>query len=116
MSSVRNPGKLGQIGLALSGGGVRATVFHLGVLARIAEDDLLESVSIISSFSGGSLGIVKLSCLAPFPPRSATFKLLIYCFSADGSPPQNGQILLNLTIPLGLYLKRRMRKTTCPIG
>ena len=34
---------LGKIGIALSGGGVRATVFHLGVLARLAEDDLLES-------------------------------------------------------------------------
>lgn len=55
MSGGGEPGKLGQIGLALSGGGVRATAFHFGMLARIAEDDLLESVSIISSVSGGTL-------------------------------------------------------------
>ena len=55
MSGGGEPGKLGQIGLALSGGGARATAFHFGVLARIAEDDLLESVSMISSVSGGSL-------------------------------------------------------------
>lgn len=47
--------EVGQIGLALSGGGVRATTFHLGVLARLAEDGLLESVTFISSVSGGSL-------------------------------------------------------------
>ncbi len=44
-----------NIGLALSGGGFRATVFHLGVLARLAEQDLLEKVTFISSVSGGSL-------------------------------------------------------------
>ena len=55
MSGGGEPGKVGRIGLALSGGGVRATAFHFGVLARISEDDLLESVSIVSSVSGGSL-------------------------------------------------------------
>lgn len=48
---------IGNIGIALSGGGVRATVFHLGVLARLAEDKLLESISFISSVSGGSLAV-----------------------------------------------------------
>ena len=55
MSASESKGKVGQIGLALSGGGVRATAFHLGVLTRLAEDDLLESVTFISSVSGGSL-------------------------------------------------------------
>ena len=36
-------------------GGCRALVFHLGVLARLASDDLLEEVSFISTVSGGSL-------------------------------------------------------------
>ena len=45
------------MGLALSGGGVRATVFHLGVLARLAEDDLLENINCLSSVSGGSLAV-----------------------------------------------------------
>ncbi len=44
-----------NIGLALSGGGMRAAVFHLGVLGRLAADGLLESVSFISTVSGGSL-------------------------------------------------------------
>lgn len=46
-----------HIGLALSGGGIRATVFHLGVLARLACDDLLENVKFLSTVSGGSLAI-----------------------------------------------------------
>lgn len=46
-----------QIGLALSGGGVRAAVFHLGLLARLAEDHLLESTKCISTVSGGSLAV-----------------------------------------------------------
>ncbi|TWU48636.1 Patatin-like phospholipase [Rubripirellula tenax] len=44
-----------KIALAFSGGGVRATVFHLGVLARLAREDLLDRVKIVSSVSGGSL-------------------------------------------------------------
>ena len=45
-----------KIGLALSGGGVRALVFHLGVLKRLAQESLLEEITQISSVSGGSLG------------------------------------------------------------
>ena len=44
-----------RIGLALSGGGVRAAAFHLGVLRRLAAEGLLERVSVISTVSGGSL-------------------------------------------------------------
>ena len=44
-----------KLSLALSGGGFRATVFHLGVLARLAEDDRLEDVNFLSTVSGGSL-------------------------------------------------------------
>lgn len=46
-----------RIGLALSGGGFRATVFHLGVLARLAKTDHLEQVEFLSTVSGGSLCI-----------------------------------------------------------
>jgi NTE family protein len=46
-----------NVGLALSGGGYRAAVFHLGVLARLAEDQVLEQVSVLSTVSGGSLCI-----------------------------------------------------------
>lgn len=44
-----------SIGLVLSGGGVRAAVFHAGVLKYLAEQDLLGRVSHVSSVSGGSL-------------------------------------------------------------
>lgn len=44
-----------HIGLALSGGGFRAAVFHLGVLRYMAEENLLEQVTQISTVSGGSL-------------------------------------------------------------
>lgn len=43
------------VGLALSGGGYRATLFHLGTLRRLAETGVLEQVSHFSSVSGGSI-------------------------------------------------------------
>ena len=48
-----------KIGLALSGGGFRATIYHLGVLARLAEQNRLEEVTFISTVSGGSLCLRK---------------------------------------------------------
>jgi len=42
-------------GLALSGGGYRATLFHLGLLRRLNELNLLHRVDAISSVSGGSI-------------------------------------------------------------
>ena len=44
-----------NIGLALSGGGHRAAVFHLGVLSYLAENGLLENVRHLSTVSGGSV-------------------------------------------------------------
>ncbi len=44
-----------SIGLALSGGGVRAAIFHLGVLELLAHRGLLEDISVLSTVSGGSL-------------------------------------------------------------
>ncbi len=43
------------IALALSGGGIRAMVFHLGVLRLLAERNRLENIKKISTVSGGSL-------------------------------------------------------------
>jgi len=45
----------GKIGLALSGGGFRASLFHIGVLAKLAELDLLRDLEVISCVSGGSI-------------------------------------------------------------
>src|SRR5580658_5007428 len=39
---------VGKLGLALSGGGFRASFFHIGVLARLAELDLLRYVEVLS--------------------------------------------------------------------
>lgn len=45
----------GKVGLALSGGGFRASFFHIGVLARLSELDILKSIESISTVSGGSI-------------------------------------------------------------
>lgn len=45
----------GKLGLALSGGGFRAALFHIGVLARLAERDVLRHVEVLSCVSGGSI-------------------------------------------------------------
>lgn len=42
-------------GLALSGGGFRAVLFHIGALSRLNEVGLLSKMSRISSVSGGSI-------------------------------------------------------------
>ena len=44
-----------RFGIALSGGGFRASLFHFGVLARLAELDLLRRVDVLSCVSGGSI-------------------------------------------------------------
>jgi predicted acylesterase/phospholipase RssA len=46
---------LGKVGLALSGGGFRASLYHIGVLAQLAELDMLRYVEVISCVSGGSI-------------------------------------------------------------
>src|SRR6266852_8666340 len=44
-----------SIGLALSGGGFRATLFHLGAIRRLHELGILPKLTTISSVSGGSI-------------------------------------------------------------
>ena len=44
-----------RLGLALSGGGFRAALFHLGVIRFLREADLLRQVTHITSVSGGSV-------------------------------------------------------------
>jgi len=45
----------GKIGLCLSGGGSRATAFHLGCLRALHDRGILQRVSVLSSVSGGSI-------------------------------------------------------------
>ena len=49
------------VGLAVSGGGYRAMLFHLGALLRLLELDLLKGLKRISSVSGGSITCAKLA-------------------------------------------------------
>ena len=44
-----------RLGLGLSGGGFRASFYHIGVLAQMAEQGLLRHVEVISTVSGGSI-------------------------------------------------------------
>jgi NTE family protein len=44
-----------SVGLSLSGGGFRATLFHLGAIRRLNEFGILPKITTISSVSGGSI-------------------------------------------------------------
>jgi hypothetical protein len=60
--------------LVLSGGGVRATAFHLGILLRLAAEERLERVKVISTVSGGSLAAALVFSRAGLTwPSSRTF-------------------------------------------
>jgi NTE family protein len=71
--------EIGDLGLALSGGGVRAAIFHLGVLRRLAADSMLERVTRLSTVSGGSLVIATLFSRSEMRwPLSAEFAQRVY--------------------------------------
>jgi NTE family protein len=68
-----------NVALALSGGGIRAMIFHLGVLRHLAENGTLETISRVSTVSGGSLllGLVFKECGYVWP-RSDQFLSQVY--------------------------------------
>jgi predicted acylesterase/phospholipase RssA len=49
------PRQQNKLGIGLSGGGFRAALFHIGVLAALAEKDKLKDIEVISCVSGGSI-------------------------------------------------------------
>ena len=49
------PSPPNNLGLALSGGGYRASAFHLGTLKKLNELNILGKVDVISTISGGSI-------------------------------------------------------------
>ena len=55
------------VGLSLSGGGFRASLFHLGALRRLNELGVLHQLDTISSVSGGSITNAFLAVTLPFP-------------------------------------------------
>lgn len=63
-----------KIGLALSGGGTRAIVFHLGLLKALAEKGLWSDITYLSTVSGGSLCVaLVMACNANAWPDEETF-------------------------------------------
>lgn len=77
--------------LVLSGGGVRATAFHLGLLLRFAAEDRLERVKVISSVSGGSLAAGLVFARAGLTwPSSPTY--------IDSVLPQARQVLVEQSL------------------
>jgi len=68
-----------KLGLALSGGGARAAVFHLGLLRRLADEGLLEGVAQLSTVSGGSLAIAAVMGATEMRwPTSSEFAQTVY--------------------------------------
>ncbi len=78
------------IGMALSGGEARAAVFHLGVLARLAQDDFLEDVTFFSTVSGSSIAIG-----------------LVYTLTGERWP--SSRVFLTATLP---EIRRRLATTS----
>jgi len=55
MQATTEPKARRKIGLALSGGGFRATIYHLGLTRFLRDAGILQDVSHITSVSGGSI-------------------------------------------------------------
>ena len=92
-----------HIALALSGGGVRAMVFHLGVLKLLAERRLLEHVRRVSTVSGGTLlfGLAAARSLNALgrPPMSSLRRCTRDCASVSASAACNGVQVRQLSMP-----------------
>ncbi|MCL2083477.1 MAG: patatin-like phospholipase family protein [Oscillospiraceae bacterium] len=69
-----------RIGIALSGGGIRAAIFHLGVLKYMSQVGLFDRIANISSVSGASL------CVGTI-------------FAANGNIWPNGRTFLKTVLP-----------------
>ena len=61
LADKRRGGPAPGIGLAVSGGGYRAMLFHLGAFLRLYEVGLLQQLDRISSVSGGSITAAKIA-------------------------------------------------------
>jgi NTE family protein len=73
-------GPADQIALALSGGGFRATLFHVGALRRLVELGLLTRIGRFSSISGGSIAAGRLAQVwtrLAADPSVASFESLV---------------------------------------
>src|SRR5262245_33201704 len=55
MSSSSMNSRMNRIGLALSGGGFRATLYHLGLVRFLRDAGILPQITRITAVSGGSV-------------------------------------------------------------
>lgn len=77
---VPSPAKIkNSVGLSLSGGGFRATLFHLGAIRRLNEFGILPKVTTVSSVSGGSIlnGFLASRLASPLTSGIADFQALV---------------------------------------
>jgi predicted acylesterase/phospholipase RssA len=72
----------GKLGVSLAGGGFRASLFHLGVLRRLAELDILRRVEVLSTVSGGSI-------------TGALYVLLLKKYLERAQPDAHGNVVLS---------------------
>lgn len=93
--------------ICLSGGGFRATLFHLGALRRLNQLGLLSQISTFSSVSGGSILNGVLATRFPSrPPR-------LECQEKNEDPLYGTHALLPNTL---LYLNARTHERSCRRG
>lgn len=96
-----------RIGLALSGGGMRAAVYHLGVLKYLAEKKLLGNVKHISTVSGASIcmGLIYACNANQWPKDTQLLKQVLpevkKMYYAKGYPVACGITTVSTTLLLG---------------
>src|SRR5262249_46184698 len=110
-------GKELSFGLCLSGGGFRATLFHLGVMRALHKVGLLERVDAISAVSGGSIFAAAYGLAVARAERAGTpfdFESFALSIVRCASRGIRNRVLLKLASPLFLYrwAFRRETRTT----
>jgi NTE family protein len=86
-----------SVGLSLSGGGFRATLFHLGAIRRLNEFGILSKLTTVSSVSGGSILNAFLASRLPAPVTNG-----ISDFDGSASQPLRQFCSLDIRRWLGL--------------
>jgi NTE family protein len=97
--------------LCLSGGGFRATLFHLGALRRLNETGVLAKLDTISSVSGGS---IMAAMLATHAPWSAATPIPADAWERDVAAPVRRFASRNLRTPA--MLRRLLRPWNTSAG
>jgi NTE family protein len=98
--------------LCLSGGGFRATLFHLGALRRLNETGALAKLDTISSVSGGSIMAAMLATHAPWSTSNAPIPTDVW--ERDVAAPVRRFASRNLRTPA--MLRRLLRPWNTSAG